>query len=194
MGLLDQVVGSMGARSRQPQRRGSVGQTVAAGVALALLIKAIRQHQASQAAGAASQAPQAQTPEGQRQAGGLLGGLGDMFGGAGGGLGGILGNLGGAGALGGLIGQLQQKGLGDKVNSWVSTGANQPVAPQELEQALGDEALEELQQQTGMPRQQLVSELARELPEAVNEATPQGRVPADDEELQQIATQPPVAH
>ena len=193
MGLLDQVVGSMGARSRQPQRKGSVGQTVAAGVALALLIKAVRQHQASQAAGAAGQAPQAQTPEG-RQGGGLLGGLGDMFGGAGGGLGGILGNLGGAGALGGLIGQLQQKGLGDKVNSWVGAGQNQPVAPHELEQALGDDALQELEQQTGMPRQQLVSELARELPEAVNEATPQGRVPADDDELQQIATQPPVAH
>jgi uncharacterized protein YidB (DUF937 family) len=192
MGLLDQVVGSMGARRSQPQRRGSVGQTVAAGVALALLIKAVRQHQASQAAGAAGQAPQAQTPEGQQQGGGLLGGLGGLLGG--GGLGGILGNLGGAGALGGLIGQLQQKGLGDKVNSWVSTGQNQQVEPHELERALGEEALGELEQQTGMPRQQLVSELARELPEAVSEATPQGRVPADDDELQLVATQPPVAH
>jgi uncharacterized protein YidB (DUF937 family) len=186
MGLLDQVVGNMSARSPRTQGKPGLGQTVAAGVVLALLVKAIRQHQSAQA-GAAAQAPQAQAPQGQ--GGGLLGG---MFGG--GGLGGLLGNLGGAGALGGLIGQLRQKGLGDKVNSWVSTGQNQPVAPQELEQALGDETLQELEHQTGMPRQQLVSELARELPEAVNEATPQGRVPTDDDELQQIATQPPVAH
>jgi uncharacterized protein YidB (DUF937 family) len=190
MGLLDQVVGNMGARSRQTQGKPGLGQTVAAGVVLALLVKAIRQHQSAQA-GVAAQAPQAQVPQGQG-GGGLLGGLGGMLGG--GGLGGMLGSLGGAGALGGLLGRLQQKGLGDKVNSWVSTGQNQPVAPHELEQALGDDALQELEQQTGMPRQQLVSELARELPEAVNEATPQGRVPADDDELQQIATQPPVAH
>ena len=68
------------------------------------------------------------------------------------------------------------------------------MAPQELEHALGEDTIQELQQQTGMPREQLVSELARELPEAVNEATPQGRVPADDDELHQVATQPPVAH
>jgi uncharacterized protein YidB (DUF937 family) len=192
MGLLDQVVGNMGARARQPQGKPGLGQTVAAGVILALLVKAIRQHQNAQA-GAAAQAPQAQTPQAQQHGGGgLLGGLGGMLGG--GGLGSILGNLGGAGALGGLIGQLQQRGLGDKVNSWVSTGQNQQVAPQELEQALGDDAINELQQQTGMPREQLVSELARELPEAVNEATPQGRVPADDDELHQVATQPPVTH
>ena len=182
----------MGARARQPQGKPGLGQTVAAGVVLALLVKAIRQHQNAQA-GAAAQAPQAQVPQGQQQhGGGLLGGLGGMLGG--GGLGGILGNLGGAGALGGLIGQLQQRGLGDKVNSWVSTGQNQQVAPQELEHALGEDTIQELQQQTGMPREQLVSELARELPEAVNEATPQGRVPADDDELHQVATQPPVAH
>ena len=191
MGLLDQVVGSMGARARQPQRKGSIGQTVAAGVILALLVKGVRQYQKAQSAAGAS-APQAQTPEGQRQTGGLLGGLSDMLGGAG--LSSVLGNLGGAGALGGLIGQLQQRGLGDKVNSWVSTGQNQEVAPHELEQALGDEAINELQQQTGMPRQQLVSELARELPDAVSEATPQGRVPADDDELHEAATQPPVTH
>jgi uncharacterized protein YidB (DUF937 family) len=185
MGLLDNVVsGAM----RQPRGKPGLGQTVAAGVILALLVKAIRSRQNVAAPGAQS-APQAQVNPTQQ--GGLLGGLGGMFGS--GGLSGILSGLGGAGALDGLIGQLKQRGMADQVNSWVSTGANQPVAPQELEQALGEPAINDLQQQTGLPREQLIHELAEHLPEAVSEATPNGRVP-DDQELHQIATQPPTSH
>ncbi len=185
MGLLDNVVsGAM----RQPRGKPGLGETVAAGVVLALLVKAIRSHQNAQAPGAQS-APQAQVNPPQQ--GGILGGLGGMFGS--GGLSGILGSLGGAGALGGLLGQLKQRGLADQVTSWVSTGSNQPVAPEQLEQALGEPAIAELQQQTGLPREQLVNELAQHLPEAISEATPRGEVP-DDHELHQIATQPPTSH
>ena len=98
------------------------------------------------------------------------------------------------GSIGGLLQQLQQGGLADQVNSWVSTGSNQPVNPQQLEQALGPEAIAELQQQTGIPRDQLMSELAQHLPEAVSEATPQGRLPDTDDELHETVTTPPVAH
>jgi uncharacterized protein YidB (DUF937 family) len=55
---------------------------------------------------------------------------------------------------------------------------------------LGEDVLNDLQQRTGLPRDELLAELARELPQAVNEATPQGRLPASDEELHQIAAQP----
>jgi uncharacterized protein YidB (DUF937 family) len=48
----------------------------------------------------------------------------------------------------------------------------------------------ELQQQTGMPRQQLLNDLAHELPQAINEATPQGRLPESDDELHEVARQP----
>jgi uncharacterized protein YidB (DUF937 family) len=47
-----------------------------------------------------------------------------------------------------------------------------------------------LQQQTGMPREKLLAELARELPQAINDATPQGRLPGNDDELQETARQP----
>lgn len=192
MGMLDQMSGG-----GQPQRRGGVGQTVAAGVVLALLIKAVRMHQAAQAR------PQEGTGATPPAGGSILGNLGSLLGGGGGGaapatggagLGGMLAGLGGAGALGGLLGQLKASGLANEVNSWVSTGANQPVNPQQLEQALGPDAINELQQQTGIPRDQLMSELAHHLPEAVSEATPQGRLPDTDDELHQTVTQPPVAH
>ena len=49
----------------------------------------------------------------------------------------IMGLLNQHGGLGGLLQKLQQGGLGDAVNSWVSTGANQPVTPDALGGALG---------------------------------------------------------
>lgn len=193
MGLLDQVLGGMGG-GQQPQRSPGLGGTVAAGVVLALLVKAVRSYEASHG-GAAGQ-DRSFDPQGQAQPaggglggglGGMLGGLGGLLGGAGGGgLGGILGSLGGAGALGGLIGQLQQRGFGQQVNSWVNHGSNQPIPPAQLPDALGEDTIQQLQQQTGMPRDALLTDLAHILPQAVDEATPHGRLP-NDQELHEIA-------
>jgi uncharacterized protein YidB (DUF937 family) len=196
MGLLDGLLGG-----GQPQRRPGLGDTVAAGVILALLVKAVRNYQASHS-GQPGQAgcsfdPQSQAGAQPGGVGGMLGGLGGMLGGGGlagsglgGGLGGLLGSLGGAGALGSLISRFQDKGYGQQAQSWVGTGQNQPIAPHEVEDALGANAVNELQQQTGVPRQQLLSELAHELPQAINEATPQGRLPESDDELHEVARQP----
>jgi uncharacterized protein YidB (DUF937 family) len=103
----------------------------------------------------------------------------------GGGLGGILGGLLGSGAagsvltggLGDLLKQFQQSGQGDKAASWVSPGRNEPVSPSELEQALGDERMQWLMDQTGMSKQELLVGLSRELPQVVDKLTPEGRVP-----------------
>jgi uncharacterized protein YidB (DUF937 family) len=198
MGLLDGVIGSMGG-GRAAQKPG-MGSTVAAGVVLALLVKGVRSYQQSHPATPEGRSfdPQAQGAPGQAQAapggglgGGLSGGLGGILGGltgAGGGLGGLLSGLGGAGALGALVSQLQQKGLGSQVNSWVGPGHNEPVAPDQVAHALGEDNIRDLQQQTGLPRDSLLSELSQHLPEAVHELTPQGRLP-DDSELHQIAGQ-----
>src|SRR5512145_1662686 len=45
------------------------------------------------------------------------------------------------GGLAGLIQSFQQGGLGDVVNSWVSTGANQPVSPEQIQNVLGNSQL-----------------------------------------------------
>lgn len=183
MGLLDGVIGSVTGTGRSGQKPG-LGSTVAAGVVLALLVKGVRAYQQSHPAGEGrSFNPQAQgqgQPQlqpGQQQGGGL-GGM----------LGGALGGLGGAGALGALVNQLQQRGLGSQVNSWIGQGRNEPVAPDQVAHALGDDNIQALQQQTGMPRDALLSELSQHLPEAVHDLTPEGRLP-DDGELHQIAAQ-----
>ena len=109
-----------------------------------------------------------------------------------GGLGGVLGNLGGvlggasagsvlSGGLRDLIERFRQNGQGQAADSWVSRGPNQPVGPAQLEQAIGPDVLNTLSQQTGLSQQELLSRLTRELPEAVDKFTPEGRLPTEDE-------------
>jgi uncharacterized protein YidB (DUF937 family) len=108
---------------------------------------------------------QSQVPQ-QGGLGGLLGGLG------GGGLGGLLG-----GGLSELVDSFKQKGHGDVADSWVRSGPNKQIAPQQLEQAIDPDVLAHLTQQTGLSREELLSRLSRELPDAVDKYTPDGRLP-----------------
>ena len=103
---------------------------------------------------------------------GILGNLGGMMGGAG--VGGLL-----SGGLSDLVERFQQNGHGETAASWVRQGPNQPVAPQQLEQAIGPDVLATLQQQTGLSREELLSRLSRELPDAVDKYTPEGRLPSE---------------
>jgi uncharacterized protein YidB (DUF937 family) len=110
----------------------------------------------------------------QGQAGAAPQGNGGLFGS----LGGLLG-AGGAGAvlnsgLGELVDRFKQAGQGDKADSWVQPGPNKAVAPSDLEQALGPEALDAIARQTGLSRTELLERLARVLPEAVDRYTPEG--------------------
>ena len=118
---------------------------------------------------------------------GLPGGLGGALGG--GGLGGLLGGLlGGAaagtavnGGLGGLLKQLQDSGQGDVARSWVGTGPNKHISQGDLASALGTDTLDELSGQTGMAREDLLSGLSNYLPRFVDQLTPDGRLPTEDE-------------
>lgn len=182
MGLLDQIIGN----SASPRGKPGLGSTVAAGVVLALLVKGVREYQKAH--------PDA-APGSPQHTGGTInppGGLGSILGGlaGAGGLGGLLAKFGGAGSLGSLIGQLQQNGLGREAGSWVSNGANEAVQPGNLGEALGSDAVKELEEKTGMSREQLLAVLSRELPDAVHEATPGGRLP-NDSELHAITGNPP---
>jgi uncharacterized protein YidB (DUF937 family) len=105
-----------------------------------------------------------------------------------GGLGGLLGQLGLGGAtaggilsggLGELIESFKQSGRGQIADSWVNTGENKQCSPADLERAIGPEVLETLSKQTGLSRDELVTRLCRELPDAVDKYTPQGRLPME---------------
>ena len=87
--------------------------------------------------------------------------------------------------LGGLIKQFQQKGLGDAIDSWVNTGANKDVSPGQVSNALPSDVVDELARRTGLTRDQVIGELAKILPNAVDSLTPEGRLPTR-RELQQL--------
>lgn len=112
--------------------------------------------------------------EGSSGLGGLLAGLGGGAGGAG--LGGLL-----RGGLNELSDRFRQNGQGAAVDSWVGTGPNRQVAPRDLEQAIGPDVLGDLTQQTGLTREELLARLSRELPNAVDQYTPEGRLPTQSE-------------
>ena len=54
---------------------------------------------------------------------------------------GLLGKDSSIGGLAGLVQAFQKNGLGEIVNSWVSTGQNLPVSPTQIEQGLGSDLL-----------------------------------------------------
>jgi uncharacterized protein YidB (DUF937 family) len=83
------------------------------------------------------------------------------------------------GGLGGLISRFEQAGLGNIVQSWIGNGANQPVSPDQLHNVLGEDQVKSMADQSGMAPRDLLSLLSRHLPNAVNAATPNGRVPDD---------------
>jgi uncharacterized protein YidB (DUF937 family) len=86
-----------------------------------------------------------------------------------------------AGGVQGLAGMLQQHGLGEAVQSWIGTGANQPVSGEQLGQALQNGGLGSVVQEAagrlGVDPGQLLGQLSQVLPHAVDHLTPDGQVP-----------------
>jgi len=115
-------------------------------------------------------------------AGGAPGGLNDILKG---GLGGLL--AGGAagtvlsGGLNDVLKQLQQAGQGDVAKSWVGTGPNKAISPDDLASALGADQLNALSAHSGLSQNDLLEGLSQYLPQVVDHLTPNGRMPTDQE-------------
>jgi uncharacterized protein YidB (DUF937 family) len=117
----------------------------------------------------AKSGPGSDDPRGRREA--TPDSLGSLLSGTS--VGGLLGS-----GLRDLIDSFKTSGQGEIADSWVRTGPNKPVSPQELERAISPEIWATLSELTGLSKQELLSRLSRELPEAVDKYTPEGRLPA----------------
>ena len=128
--------------------------------------------------GKSGRAPATNVPAGAKPAGSLSdlipGGLGGLLGGAA--AGGVL-----SGGLGKLIKELQDSGHGRVAQSWVDTGQNQEIAPHHLADVLGSDTLDALSQQTGLGREDLLAGLSQHLPDLIDQLTPNGRLPNEEE-------------
>jgi uncharacterized protein YidB (DUF937 family) len=92
----------------------------------------------------------------------------------GGGASGALGNLGG---LGGLLSKFSGAGHDDKVQSWVGTGPSQEISGDEVHAALGDDVINQMSDESGLPQAEVKSGLASMLPNLVSQLTPGGSLP-----------------
>jgi uncharacterized protein YidB (DUF937 family) len=187
MGLLDVLNGmQQGPRGpSNPSAQSGGGMSPMTMAILGLLAWKAIKHMTAGQPGAAAPQP-APSPAGGGLGGGLAGGLGNILKGPLGGLlaGGAAGGAAGSvlsGGLGDLLKQFQQSGQGDTANSWVGTGDNKPIAPDDLAKALGADQINSLASQSGMSRDELLQGLSRYLPQVVDHLTPQGRLPSDNE-------------
>lgn len=88
----------------------------------------------------------------------------------------IVGMIGGEGGIGGIVSKFTQGGLGDVVNSWVGTGANQPVSTSQISDVLGQDTLSQLAAKTGLPINDIAGKVSEFLPGIVDKLTPNGKV------------------
>ena len=83
-----------------------------------------------------------------------------------------------SGGLRELMDAFKQQGHGEAADSWVASGPNKQIAPPQLEQAIGADVLQTLSQQTGLSREEILARLSKNLPDAVDKYTPEGRIPS----------------
>ena len=79
------------------------------------------------------------------------------------------------GGISGLAETFQQNGLGHIVSSWIGTGGNLPVSPDQVQQVFGNEQIQALAQKAGIAPEVASSQLAELLPGVVDKLTPAGR-------------------
>src|ERR1043166_352929 len=192
MGLLD-ILNGMQAGPRG-QRQPSAGGGGMSPLTMALLgLLAYKAVKSFQSTGQPSPLPPgAANPGNPGGLGDLLGGLfgGTAGGPAPGGGGNVLGGS-SAGSvlsngLGNLIRDLQSSGQGHAAQSWVGTGPNQEIAPDQLAHALGADTLNALAKQTGMQRDALLAGLSQHLPGLVDQMTPNGKLPTEEEAARMV--------
>ncbi len=85
------------------------------------------------------------------------------------------------GGLDGLLEKLKTAGHGEKADSWVATGENKPIQPDELGNALGPQTLKDIAAKAGISEEELLRQLSVALPGLVDKLTPNGNLPKKEQ-------------
>ena len=84
------------------------------------------------------------------------------------------------GGISGLAEQFAARGLGHIVSSWIGTGQNLPITPEQLQSVLGSQQLQAIAAKVGLSPDAVNAGLAQILPQIVDHLTPNGQVPEGD--------------
>jgi uncharacterized protein YidB (DUF937 family) len=85
------------------------------------------------------------------------------------------------GGLDGLLEKLKTAGHGEKADSWVGTGENKPIQPDELGKAIGSQTLKDIAAKAGVSEEELLKQLSAALPGLVDKLTPNGSIPRKEQ-------------
>jgi len=181
MGLLDVLNGMQNGPRGQPQPSvpGSGGMSKTTMALLAFLAyKAFKGMNPQQSAPTGVPSPNRGGQDRELQSagpGGLAGVLRTIFGG-----GSVPGPVLSRG-ISNTVQDIERSGDGEIARSWVGRGPNRPISPEKLEAALGEDGINDLMQQTGMERDDLLAMLSEHLPRVIDHLTPEGRLPTEQE-------------
>jgi uncharacterized protein YidB (DUF937 family) len=94
----------------------------------------------------------------------------------------------GGNGIQGVVTQMTSAGLGQQVQSWIGMGDNMPISGQQLQQAMDPAALRQVAQSTGQQPAQVADQVAQVLPQIIDQATPDGHLPAESSAMPGSAT------
>jgi len=80
----------------------------------------------------------------------------------------------------GIVNQFRERGLGDAISSWIGTGENRNISPDQIRQGLGSERIREIASRAGISEEQAAEALRRVLTGVIDRATPNGNVDPDN--------------
>lgn len=87
------------------------------------------------------------------------------------------------GGMGAVLDKFRQQGMNRQAQSWMSTGSNEPIDEQSVEQVVGQDDLRRMAERLGVPEQEVAQGFAEIMPEMVDRLTPQGQMPEQADDL-----------
>jgi uncharacterized protein YidB (DUF937 family) len=81
------------------------------------------------------------------------------------------------GGLNGLMQAFNQQGLGYVISSWVGTGNNAAITPDQVQEVLGSDVIQQLAEKSGVSVDAAKAQLSELLPSLIDKVTPEGKIP-----------------
>ncbi|MBY0428067.1 MAG: YidB family protein [Alphaproteobacteria bacterium] len=85
-------------------------------------------------------------------------------------------NNGGTQGITTLVQQFEKNGLGEIVQSWLSTGPNMPVSAEQIQQGLGDAHLQQIAYAANITPSDAAAQLSKILPQIIDKLSPNGQL------------------
>ena len=87
------------------------------------------------------------------------------------------------GGVEGILQKFKDNGLAQQAASWVGTGANQPITPEQVASVLGQGAIADMAAKVGLTPEVISNQIAEHLPAIIDKLTPNGEVEGESGNL-----------